>query len=108
MPTYTYRCLSCQHSFEETLGLYEKAIVLCPTCQERAERILSESPAVLRQGKSQRPVAQDWQDLSDISSIEEETLPGGAKSPGACGCILHACVHHKKRTSSGQKPDASP
>lgn len=34
MPTYIYRCKSCEHTFEERRSISERLTVLCEACGE--------------------------------------------------------------------------
>lgn len=34
MPTYHYRCKSCQHEFEEFQSITEASLTVCPVCHK--------------------------------------------------------------------------
>lgn len=40
MPTYDYRCLSCNHSFELFQSMTEKPISACPKCGGEVKRLI--------------------------------------------------------------------
>lgn len=36
MPTYTYRCKSCSHQFDEWQKMSDKPLLTCPSCKNDA------------------------------------------------------------------------
>ena len=50
MPTYEYRCTSCQHEFEKFQRMSEDPVAECPSCGARAERRLSGGAGLLFKG----------------------------------------------------------
>jgi putative FmdB family regulatory protein len=41
MPTYEYKCPSCEHFFEEFQSITENPIEKCPECGEKTQRVIS-------------------------------------------------------------------
>ncbi len=51
MPTYEYRCSSCEYHFEKfSLKISEQSSVECPKCGAQAERLISGGGGVLFRG----------------------------------------------------------
>jgi putative FmdB family regulatory protein len=34
VPTYSYRCASCQHAFDQYQGFTDASLTVCPACNE--------------------------------------------------------------------------
>jgi len=42
MPTYEYKCLNCDHEWEQDQKITEPAVKKCPQCKElKAKRLIS-------------------------------------------------------------------
>lgn len=41
MPTYQYKCTTCEHKFEELQKISAPALEKCPECGEKIERIIT-------------------------------------------------------------------
>lgn len=52
MPTYVFRCPRCGSRFEKVLTFDESEKVTCPTCKEKADRLISKTSHVW---KGERP-----------------------------------------------------
>lgn len=50
MPTYEYRCTSCQHEFEKVQKMSETPGAPCPECGAPSERLLSGGAGLLFKG----------------------------------------------------------
>lgn len=50
MPTYEYRCSSCQHEFEKFQRMSEEPVAECPKCGASSERRLSGGAGLLFKG----------------------------------------------------------
>ena len=51
MPTYDYRCTSCNYTWEVFQSIKDKKITTCPKCQkETAERLISKGNGVIFKG----------------------------------------------------------
>lgn len=50
MPTYDYKCKSCEHIFEEFHKVNEKPKVKCPICGGKAEKILTPPAGFILKG----------------------------------------------------------
>jgi len=49
MPTYEYKCTSCDYEWEETQTINEEPIELCPKCKEKsAKRQISNCGFILK------------------------------------------------------------
>lgn len=52
MPTYVYRCKTCQVTHNHTHGINENPLPPCPMCGGFSERIVSNAPPVMRKESS--------------------------------------------------------
>ncbi|MDZ4723075.1 MAG: zinc ribbon domain-containing protein [candidate division Zixibacteria bacterium] len=50
MPTYEYRCLDCEHKFEEIQTMSAPAIEICPKCGGKAQRHISGGAGLIFKG----------------------------------------------------------
>jgi putative FmdB family regulatory protein len=51
MPTYSYRCAACSHSFEKVQRITEDPIKTCPSCgQDAASRLITSGNFMLKGG----------------------------------------------------------
>jgi len=51
MPTYEYRCNSCDHEFEEFQSITAEPIQVCPKCEEHAvQRLISAGNGLIFKG----------------------------------------------------------
>lgn len=42
MPTYDYKCLDCNYTFEKFQKMSEEKIKICPICQGKLKRLIGE------------------------------------------------------------------
>lgn len=51
MITYEYRCLKCEHEWEELQEIKDPRIEICPKCKEKsAERLISKGQGFILKG----------------------------------------------------------
>lgn len=50
MPTYDYKCESCQHQFEAFQAISEKPLSVCPQCGGSVNRVISGGAGVIFKG----------------------------------------------------------
>ncbi len=50
MPTYQYRCPTCNHEFEAFQGINEDAIKVCPKCHGETRRVISGGAGLIFKG----------------------------------------------------------
>lgn len=51
MPTYDYRCKTCEHTWEEFQSITAKATKKCPECGKRqAERVIGPGAGIIFKG----------------------------------------------------------
>ena len=51
MPTYDYRCKSCEHKFEVFQGIMENTLRKCPKCgRRRLERLIGGGAGIIFKG----------------------------------------------------------
>jgi putative FmdB family regulatory protein len=51
MPTYSYRCSACSHTFDKVQRITEDAIKVCPACgAEAASRLITSGNFMLKGG----------------------------------------------------------
>ena len=48
MPTYEYKCTSCNFSFEERQGFDAEPVCICPRCQNEARRLFRPTPIIFK------------------------------------------------------------
>jgi len=74
MPTYSYRCSACSHTFDKVQRITEDAIKVCPACgAEAASRLITSGNFMLKGG--------GWYgDLYSGSSNKKGAAPAGEAS----------------------------
>lgn len=50
MPTYEYACQQCGHEFEQSQNMSEPALVTCPECGGKLERLIGGGVGVIVRG----------------------------------------------------------
>ncbi len=50
MPTYEYRCKSCEHTFEEFQSITAKPLRRCPKCGKGVERLMGTGAGIIFKG----------------------------------------------------------
>jgi putative FmdB family regulatory protein len=50
MPTYEYRCVRCEHEFEEFQRISDPPLRRCPKCRGRVERLIGTGAGFLFKG----------------------------------------------------------
>ena len=50
MPTYEYKCIDCDHRFEEFQSISSEPITICPECGGKTERIISGGAGFIFEG----------------------------------------------------------
>jgi len=50
MPTYTYQCKSCHHTFDLFHGISAQPSVKCPKCKRSCKRLLGAGAGVIFKG----------------------------------------------------------
>lgn len=48
MPTYEYKCNSCELSFEQRQGFDAEPVCTCPRCQNEAQRLFRPAPIIFK------------------------------------------------------------
>lgn len=92
MPTYEYRCPSCQHDFEKFQRMSDEPVAECPACGAPAERLLSGGAGLLFKGSGF--YITDYRSDSYKKAAKAES--GGGDKPAAGS--------DSKSSSSGSKP----
>ena len=80
MPTYEYRCTSCQHDFEKFQRMSDEPVAECPECGAPAERRLSGGAGLLFKGSGF--YITDYRSDSYKKAAKAES-GGGEKSGGS-------------------------
>lgn len=90
MPTYSYRCSACNHTFDKVQRITEDAIKVCESCgAETASRLITSGNFVLKgsgwygdlySGSSNKKNAAP----SDSTSTTSSSKPAGCDGSGAC------------------------
>jgi putative FmdB family regulatory protein len=87
MPTYEYRCRSCEHRFEVFQSMHEPAKRRCPACGKNAlERLIGTGAALLFKGsgfyqtdyrsESYKKAAEAEKPASDKKDAKPQAKPG--------------------------------
>lgn len=50
MPTYEYKCLSCEHRFEELQSINDRPLTTCPQCGGAIERLMGSGAGFIFKG----------------------------------------------------------
>ena len=50
MPTYDYKCLSCNYEFEQFQLMTDKPLKKCPICGGKVERLIGTGAAIIFKG----------------------------------------------------------
>ena len=50
MPIYQYKCTQCANQFEKRQNINDKPIEVCPQCQGKVKRIISENVGFILKG----------------------------------------------------------
>ncbi|MFO0647765.1 MAG: zinc ribbon domain-containing protein [Polyangiales bacterium] len=102
MPTYSYRCSACNHTFDKVQRITEDAIKVCEACgAETATRLITSANFVLK--------GSGWYgDLYSGSSNKKNAAP--SEAPASCakpsGCD-GACAAPAATTSSTSSSSSS-
>ena len=50
MPTYDYKCLSCNYEFEQFQLMTDKPLKKCPVCGDKVERLIGTGACIIFKG----------------------------------------------------------
>ena len=50
MPTYDYKCLECNYSFEEFQKMTDEPLEVCPSCEGKVKRLIGSGAAPIFKG----------------------------------------------------------
>ena len=50
MPTYDYKCLDCDHTFEEFQKMTDQQLQICPNCEGKLKRLIGAGIAPIFKG----------------------------------------------------------
>ncbi len=83
MPTYEYRCDSCNHAFEELQSFKDDVLTVCPKChQATLRRLFGTGAAILFKGSGFYETDYRSDSYKKAAKAEQE---GASKSPAASG-----------------------
>src|ERR1700722_810467 len=110
MPTYEYKCDSCDHQFEEFQSMSDKALEKCPECKKKKlRRLFGTGAAVLFKGSGFYET--DYRSESYKTSAKadkEATAPKPADTNGKTGASdAPAAPSGDKGKNSGAKSPKS-
>lgn len=74
MPTYEYRCVSCEHQFERFQRMSDEPVKVCEKCGEPVKRLLF---PVAIQFKGNGFYTTDYARRNGIGSVGSQTSGGG-------------------------------
>ena len=102
MPIYEYRCLDNGHQFEEIQKISDPPITVCPTCQGKAEKIVSRTSFQLKgsgwfasdykksntstAAPTKSEASSDSSGSSDTSSSDSTKSENKSSCSTGCGC----------------------
>jgi len=86
MPTYDYKCPSCDNSFEKFHGISENPEVLCTSCGVVTVRQISFGGGIVFKGSGF--YVNDYKNNSSSTSSKSEVVSSASSScsTGTCGC----------------------
>jgi putative FmdB family regulatory protein len=80
MPTYEYRCESCQHEFEELQSFKDEPLKICPKCHEASlRRLFGTGAGILFKGSGFYETDYRSESYKKAAKAEQEA---GSKSNG--------------------------
>jgi len=83
MPTYEYRCDSCNHEFEELQSFKDDPLTVCPKChQATLRRLFGTGAAILFKGSGFYETDYRSDSYKKAAKAEQE---GSTKTPAASG-----------------------
>ena len=108
MPTYTYRCKSCGHEFDELQKFSEERLVRCPSCNnDTLIRVIGGGAGLVFKGsgfyltdykkKSNSPAASETSKTSE----KQESVPSGKEKKTEAK--TETKVETKPDSKSGEK-----
>ncbi len=99
MPTYSYRCSACNHSFDKVQRITEDAIKLCEACgAETASRLITSGNFVL---KGSGWYGDLYSGSSNKKSASPSTeAPATCAKPSGCDCSAPAATSSPTTSSS--------
>lgn len=76
MPTFDFKCTSCEKTFEGTISFGSKKKPVCPSCKsKKTEKLLSPPLGIVFKGsgfyKTDSTARKDVKDKSEIKDIKE-------------------------------------
>ena len=103
MPTYEYRCVSCEHQFERFQRMSDEPVKVCEKCGEPVQRLLF---PVAIQFKGSGFYTTDYARRSTLGSGSSRSSAGGdSESSGATSC---ATADSAAKSDSGAKSESTP
>lgn len=79
MPTYSYRCASCSHAFDQYQAFTDDTLTVCPTCGKAELRKVFNSIGVTFNGSGfYRTDSRSGSAKSDASSLPATPTPAAA------------------------------
>ena len=86
MPTYEYRCKSCEHAWEEFQPIKSKPSRKCPDCGKlKAERIISAGGGIIFKGSGFYQTdyrSESWKKGESADKKSRESASGDSKKSG--------------------------
>ena len=81
MPTYDYKCNSCEEVFEKFHGISETPQVACPSCGKDSRKIIGVGAGIMFKGSGFYTT-----DYKKSGSQESSSAPAKHCTTGSCGC----------------------
>lgn len=81
MPTYEYRCNSCNHKFEQFQSITADPVKICPECDGLVERLISAGNGLIFKGSGFYITDYKNSNQSSESKSEKPEKTGKAKKP---------------------------
>lgn len=92
MPTYSYKCTECQHSFDRLQSINEESLTQCPECKGKVQRMIGAGAGIVFKGsgfyvtdyKNKSESKSEAKSSSSASSTTTATSsPSGTPAPVA-------------------------
>jgi putative FmdB family regulatory protein len=108
MPTYSYKCQACDHTFDEVQSFSEPDLVACPACKKKKlQKLITIGSGFIFKGEGFYET--DYRSSSyKEAEKKESTAANPAPACGTCGdpagsCATPAASTAAKNTKSAKK-----
>jgi putative FmdB family regulatory protein len=109
MPTYEYRCTSCEHQFEQFQSMKDKPLRKCPQCGKNAlERLIGTGAAVIFKGSGFYQTDYRSESYKAAAKAESGGSSGGDANPAEGAKSDATATKAEPATPAAPKVEAKP